>query len=71
MNSQSFHIKSYGCQMNVYDSQKICSFLKKEGLSEKDNTDDADIVVFNTCNISLFTLSERSVDALITQHWKG
>ena len=37
--------------MNVYDSQKICSFLKKEGMNEKDNADEADIVVFNTCNI--------------------
>ena len=51
MRSQSFYIKSYGCQMNVYDSQKICSFLKKEGMNEKDNADEADIVVFNTCNI--------------------
>ena len=37
--------------MNEYDSQKICSFLKKEGMNEKDNADEADIVVFNTCNI--------------------
>ena len=51
MTSQTFYVKSYGCQMNVYDSEKICSFLKQEGMNEKNNIDDANIVVFNTCNI--------------------
>ena len=51
MKEQSFHVKSYGCQMNVYDSEKITSFLTKEGMIENNDIYSADIVIFNTCNI--------------------
>ena len=51
MKEQSFHVKSYGCQMNVYDSEKISSFLTKEGMVENKDIYSADIVIFNTCNI--------------------
>ena len=51
MKEQSFHVKSYGCQMNVYDSEKISSFLTKEGMVENNDIYSADIVIFNTCNI--------------------
>ena len=37
MKEQSFHVKSYGCQMNVYDSEKISSFLTKEGMVENND----------------------------------
>ena len=47
----SFFVKSYGCQMNVYDSQKIESVLKKHKFKLVSNIIDADIVVFNTCYI--------------------
>ena len=51
MKDQSFHVKSYGCQMNVYDSEKISSFLIKEGMKENNDIYESDIVIFNTCNI--------------------
>jgi len=51
MNSKSFFIKSYGCQMNVYDSQKITSILENQGMIENSEISNADLVVFNTCNI--------------------
>lgn len=51
MKIQSFHVKSYGCQMNVYDSEKISSFLIKEGMHENNDIYSSDIVIFNTCNI--------------------
>ena len=37
--------------MNVYDSEKISSFLTKEGMVENNDIYSADIVIFNTCNI--------------------
>ena len=48
MNSKSFFVKSYGCQMNVYDSEKITSILENHGMKENNQISDADLVVFNT-----------------------
>ncbi|HEX3654044.1 MAG TPA: tRNA (N6-isopentenyl adenosine(37)-C2)-methylthiotransferase MiaB [Rhizomicrobium sp.] len=44
-------IKTYGCQMNVYDSARIADLLAPLGYAAADTPDDADIVVLNTCHI--------------------
>lgn len=44
-------IKTYGCQMNVYDSQRMAEALGAEGYVETDRADDADMVLLNTCHI--------------------
>ncbi|MGE3064832.1 MAG: tRNA (N6-isopentenyl adenosine(37)-C2)-methylthiotransferase MiaB [Hyphomicrobiaceae bacterium] len=44
-------LKTYGCQMNVYDSERIAEALALSGYSETDNLDDADLVLLNTCHI--------------------
>ena len=51
MRHSTFFVKSYGCQMNVYDSKKIISILENKGLKKNKNVESADLVVFNTCNI--------------------
>ncbi len=51
MSNNSFFVKSYGCQMNIYDSQKITTILESKGLKEENNPDNADLIIFNTCNI--------------------
>jgi len=51
MNHSTFFVKSYGCQMNIYDSEKIISILENKGLKQNENVETADLVVFNTCNI--------------------
>ena len=51
MHSKSFFVKSYGCQMNFYDSEKITSILENKGMIEKEEMNNADVVIFNTCNI--------------------
>ena len=51
MQSKSFFVKSYGCQMNVYDSEKITSILENKGMTEREEINNADVVIFNTCNI--------------------
>ena len=44
-------IKSYGCQMNVYDSNRIKNLFEPKGYSETDNLTKADLIVLNTCHI--------------------
>src|ERR1700753_3184388 len=48
---RKLHIKSYGCQMNVYDAQRMVDTLAPEGFVETASTDDADLVLLNTCHI--------------------
>jgi tRNA-2-methylthio-N6-dimethylallyladenosine synthase len=44
-------IKTYGCQMNVYDSERMGSALAAGGYVEADSPEDADLVILNTCHI--------------------
>jgi len=46
----TFHVKSFGCQMNVYDGARMGELLEAQGLSEADAAD-AELVVLNTCHI--------------------
>lgn len=46
-----YHIVTYGCQMNVHDSERIAGMLSELGYSSCDSMEEADIVVFNTCCI--------------------
>jgi len=45
------HIKSFGCQMNVYDSHRMADTLAPEGFVETARPEDADLVILNTCHI--------------------
>ncbi len=51
MNPKTFKIKSFGCQMNVYDGERMAELLGAQGMSAAAGTDDADLVVLNTCHI--------------------
>ncbi len=44
-------IKTYGCQMNVYDSDRMADVLAPHGFRTTDDVDDADMVILNTCHI--------------------
>lgn len=46
-----YFIVTFGCQMNVHDSEKIAGILEDRGYSLAENREDADIIVFNTCAI--------------------
>jgi len=48
---RKLHIKSYGCQMNVYDAQRMVDTMANEGFVETATVDDADLVILNTCHI--------------------
>src|SRR3954454_17329260 len=49
--ARKVHIKSYGCQMNVYDSHRMADTLAPEGFTETARAEDADLVILNTCHI--------------------
>src|SRR5690606_10189238 len=44
-------MKTYGCQMNVYDSQRMSDALAADGYEDTDRVEDADLVLLNTCHI--------------------
>ena len=46
-----YYIETFGCQMNVHESEKIAGILSSRGLSATDNVNLADVIVFNTCCI--------------------
>ena len=48
---QTFRVKSFGCQMNVYDGERMAELLAGQGLSAAPEGEEADLVVLNTCHI--------------------
>jgi len=49
--ARKVYIKSFGCQMNVYDSHRMADTLAPEGFAETATPEDADLVILNTCHI--------------------
>jgi tRNA-2-methylthio-N6-dimethylallyladenosine synthase len=48
---KTFHVKSFGCQMNVYDGARMAELLEAEGMTAAADGAEADLVVLNTCHI--------------------
>ncbi|MGD8479559.1 MAG: tRNA (N6-isopentenyl adenosine(37)-C2)-methylthiotransferase MiaB, partial [Methyloceanibacter sp.] len=48
---KKLHIKTFGCQMNVYDSERMVEALAPAGYDVTEAMDDADLVILNTCHI--------------------
>ena len=48
---QKIFIKTFGCQMNEYDSNRIFDSVKKIGYQKSDNLEEADCYLLNTCHI--------------------
>jgi tRNA-2-methylthio-N6-dimethylallyladenosine synthase len=46
-----FYVRTYGCQMNEHDSERIAGLLASEGMQATDDVESADVVVLNTCCI--------------------
>src|ERR1019366_8918900 len=60
--TRKVHVKSFGCQMNVYDCHRMADTLAPAGYSETARIEDADLVILNTCNIR-----EKAVDKLYSE----
>ena len=53
----TFHVKSFGCQMNVYDGERMAEMLGERGMTAAADGIEADLVILNTCHIR-----EKAVD---------
>lgn len=59
---KSLFIKTWGCQMNVYDSNRMVDILKPLGYSVSDTPEDADMIILNTCHIR-----EKATDKVFSE----
>ncbi|HKT86608.1 MAG TPA: tRNA (N6-isopentenyl adenosine(37)-C2)-methylthiotransferase MiaB [Novosphingobium sp.] len=50
-NPRTYRVKSFGCQMNVYDGERMAELLTEQGINAAADGEDADLVVLNTCHI--------------------
>ncbi len=48
---KKYFIKTFGCQMNVYDSWRIAAMLDARGMVATKDVADADIIILNTCSV--------------------
>ena len=46
-----YFIETWGCQMNVHDSEKLSGSLKRMGLERAEDERDADVIILNTCSV--------------------
>jgi tRNA-2-methylthio-N6-dimethylallyladenosine synthase len=60
--ARKYLIETYGCQMNVHDSERMAGLLEQAGFEATDTDDDADLVVINTCSVR-----ERAEEKLYTR----
>ena len=51
MSSKTFYLETFGCQMNVHDSEKVVGTLLAQGYSQVETPEDAGLVLYNTCSI--------------------
>ena len=69
---QTFRVKSFGCQMNVYDGERMAELLGAQGMAPAAEGEAADLVVLNTCHIR-----EKAVERVysdigrIVKDWDG
>lgn len=49
--ARKYLVETFGCQMNVHDSERIAGLLERDGFSPADSDADADVVVINTCSV--------------------
>jgi tRNA-2-methylthio-N6-dimethylallyladenosine synthase len=49
--TKNYYLKTFGCQMNVYDSERMTEALARDGYGETADLADADLVILNTCHI--------------------
>jgi tRNA-2-methylthio-N6-dimethylallyladenosine synthase len=62
MGSGTYYLRSFGCQMNEHDAERIRALLEARGLRRAAEPDDADVLVYNTCTV------RRSADERLAGH---
>ena len=51
MKNKKIHIKTFGCQMNIYDSERMLEAMKSENYEAVESEENADLILLNTCHI--------------------
>ena len=69
--SRSYIVRTYGCQMNEHDSERISGLLEADGLVRAENEADADVVVLNTCCIRENADNKLDGNLGHLKTWKG
>ena len=69
--ARTFFIRTYGCQMNVHDSDKLANLLHHEGLDRSETDEHADILVINTCSIRDKAENQLYSDLGVLKEWKA
>ena len=59
---RTYYLRSFGCQMNAHDAERIRALLEAEGLERADEPDGADVLVYNTCTV------RKSADERLAGH---
>jgi tRNA-2-methylthio-N6-dimethylallyladenosine synthase len=60
--AKKLFIKTYGCQMNVYDSERMAETLEGQGYVQTDKAENADMILLNTCHIR-----EKAADKIYSE----
>lgn len=68
---RSFHVRTYGCQMNVHDSEKLANLLLHAGWRESADVDTADLLLINTCSIREKAEHRLYSDLGLLRSWKA
>jgi tRNA-2-methylthio-N6-dimethylallyladenosine synthase len=69
--SKQFFLRTYGCQMNVHDSEKIANLLYHAGYVACENADEADVLIINTCSIREKVARRLYSDLGMLRAWKA
>jgi tRNA-2-methylthio-N6-dimethylallyladenosine synthase len=62
---KTYYLRSFGCQMNEHDAERIRAVLESEGLARRETPEDADVIVYNTCTV------RQSADERLAGHLSG
>ena len=68
--SKKVYIETYGCQMNFSDSEIVASVLTTNGYQLTNQSDDADLVLINTCSIEIMQSERSSIVSMTSKEEK-
>jgi tRNA-2-methylthio-N6-dimethylallyladenosine synthase len=68
--TRRFHIRTYGCQMNVHDAEKVANLLAHAGWTATDVDGEADLLIVNTCSIREKAENRLYTDLGLLRTWK-
>ena len=71
MSGRRFFIRTYGCQMNAHDTEKVANLLYQQGYVEAGHPDQAELLLINTCSIREKAEHRLYTDLGMLRQWKA